>query len=498
MHKYTFKFSYTFYILTKQELTDEQYTELKEILKNFPHANRSHESIETFNKADFSNFDEKLLRLAANAYDHYGNTVLGVVCENGYSVKAAQKLIDLGAELNTPDDNMSKLPLHWAINNKVTVNSDKKNTYAAIAVLECLLKSGADTSIVCYRGSDVLEYAQSRGFTLAAKLLEYYQETHDAKLAMIRLLYNGLFSTNIYISSVSFEPMLDFMAKQITRDNNDILSQFHAIDMKINATKAYKDRTPSKELYLYTKSLLNSKKYNAQDKGAIFNLYGHLWHNRCQLGLEDLGLNDKYNRMSFWDTGTYNKYVPMTEGFDLSGACLAGIELDNFIFLGVNFEGANVSQSELSGSQFVNCNLSNLITDNKGGFGRSRFRHCNLENSDLSYTNLYRAMFDYCNISNTKIQSNQVTFSRDYRVSDSCFGDPNMPSFTKLYGLFSRYHIKQSRISLSNVANAFWLASQNGGNMQKEKKQFQLFAQKKQLDFGIEEINSTIKKNYSM
>ena len=43
--------------------------------------------------------------------------MLGVACEYGYSVEAVQKLIDMGANLNTIDCD-SKLPLHWAIKNK--------------------------------------------------------------------------------------------------------------------------------------------------------------------------------------------------------------------------------------------------------------------------------------------------------------------------------------------------------------------------------------------
>ena len=197
-----FKYSFSthgngFYILTENKISEAQQTSLRQIFKSFPHTNNPRDSIQKFIRTDFSCFDKQLVELAANAYDHYHNTVLGITCEDGYSVDAVQKLIGLGAKLDTPDKRNGKLALHWAICNKGTVDESTKNTYEAIAVLECLLQNGADPSITCYDKSTPLEYAENRGYILAAKLLENYQSIRDATLFMMCLLHDDFFLSNM-------------------------------------------------------------------------------------------------------------------------------------------------------------------------------------------------------------------------------------------------------------------------------------------------------------
>ena len=162
------------YIVTNQNLSEEERELLGHFLASFPHAGNN-DWPNTFAKIDVEKLPKKLLHLAANAYDDYGNTVLGVAAEYGKQVEAVQRLIDMGARLNAPDHNMNKLPLHWAIHNKLSYNN--KTSYEAIKVVKCLLDNGAKVDITCYRNSNPLAYAKSGGFIAAANLIEQHQKT---------------------------------------------------------------------------------------------------------------------------------------------------------------------------------------------------------------------------------------------------------------------------------------------------------------------------------
>ncbi|MGX6642782.1 ankyrin repeat domain-containing protein [Legionella pneumophila] len=192
MKRYQFKIKgYGYYIDTEQNLTESELCEIEKILHNFPHASKSRESIEQFLEFSLKDIPYYLLPIVANAFDSFGNTMLGIACEYGYSVEAVQKLIDLGANLNAPDHNMSKLPLHWAINNKVSFMD--KESYDAVKVVECLLKNGARRDITCYQNSTPLEYAKSRGFIAAASLIETYPFKSQSK-TITSLPIMGIFS----------------------------------------------------------------------------------------------------------------------------------------------------------------------------------------------------------------------------------------------------------------------------------------------------------------
>jgi len=160
---------YKHYIVTNQELREDELELLGQLLASFPNAS-NRDWANAFAKLNIEKIPKKILILAANAYDTCGNTVLGVAAEYGKQVEAVQRLIDMGANLDTPDDNMNKLALHWAINNKLSFND--KDSYEAVKVVKCLLDNGARTDIICYQNSTPLAYAKSRGFNAAANLIE--------------------------------------------------------------------------------------------------------------------------------------------------------------------------------------------------------------------------------------------------------------------------------------------------------------------------------------
>lgn len=175
------------YIITDQVLTAEELQQLGQLLESFPHAGRTDEWPDKFAKLNLDAFPAKLVHLAANAYDRFGNTVLGVAAEYGKSVEAVQQLIDIGADLDTPDLNMNKLAIHWAINNKLSCHNQK--SYDVIKVLKCLLDNGAKADIRCYQKSTPLEYAKKRGFKAATNMLEEHQKTPPSlyKLCFFKL-----------------------------------------------------------------------------------------------------------------------------------------------------------------------------------------------------------------------------------------------------------------------------------------------------------------------
>lgn len=196
--KYGFKVEgdisyYRYYIVSKEVISVEDLQKIEVVLASFPHASKSRASIEKFLEFSLNEIPKHILSIAANAFDSHGNTMLGVACEYGYSVEAVQKLMDMGANLNTIDCD-SKLPLHWAIKNKNSYHA--KDSREAAGVVECLLKNGAKTDIVCYptltQTQTLLQYAESRGYTAAARLIkEYSNYSNPLKISMSRNLTAG-------------------------------------------------------------------------------------------------------------------------------------------------------------------------------------------------------------------------------------------------------------------------------------------------------------------
>lgn len=181
-NRYVFKYQemsnglyYEHSIFTEKNLTKDDINTLGEILKSLPHfqIRESHSWRHKLLQLDIKLFPNKLLMLAANAYDATGLTMLGVACDYGYSVSAVQKLIDMGADLNQLDAN-DKLAMHWAICNRFSVM--ERDSYEAAEVVRCLLDNGARTDIICYKNMTLLEYAESRGYIAAANLIKAYQK----------------------------------------------------------------------------------------------------------------------------------------------------------------------------------------------------------------------------------------------------------------------------------------------------------------------------------
>lgn len=73
---------HTHYVKNEQKLSEAEQRALGKILSSFPHANNAAWP-KMFAEFKADDIPKNLLLLAANAYDSYGNTVLGVAAENG-------------------------------------------------------------------------------------------------------------------------------------------------------------------------------------------------------------------------------------------------------------------------------------------------------------------------------------------------------------------------------------------------------------------------------
>lgn len=180
LNRYTFAIAHDFedamsgverYIEINRLLTPQELSILSHVLETFPHASLPYKWPNVFSNHDYTDVPKDLLAIVANAYDSYGNTMLGIAAEHGV-VPAVQRLIDMGAKLNARDKS-SYLAIRWAINNKPS--SRQKTSYEAAEVVKCLLTHGVRTDMKSPSGDgDVtpLQYAQKRGFIAAADLIE--------------------------------------------------------------------------------------------------------------------------------------------------------------------------------------------------------------------------------------------------------------------------------------------------------------------------------------
>lgn len=161
---------YKHFIVTPYELSEDEQRALNQILKSFPHGDKSDCWPEQFSTMNTEQIPRKLLLLAANAYDEFGNTMLGVAAEYG-EVSAVQRLIDMGAAVDAIGKRNYKLPaLHWAICNKLSFNN--KESYEAVQVVKCLLVNRARTDITYHYNMTPLKFAQDEGYIAAAHLIE--------------------------------------------------------------------------------------------------------------------------------------------------------------------------------------------------------------------------------------------------------------------------------------------------------------------------------------
>ncbi len=163
------------YIVTNETLDKKELETLAQLLLSFPHAANTSTWPEAFRALDLTHTPKKLLKLAANAYDQFGNTVLGVVAEYGNDLSALQKLVSMGADVNEPDHLHNKLPIHWAIDNKAS--SRNRDSVEAIAGLKFLVANGADLMLPRDRGDgsppiSTLQYAIGLKYTAAVSFLK--------------------------------------------------------------------------------------------------------------------------------------------------------------------------------------------------------------------------------------------------------------------------------------------------------------------------------------
>ncbi|MCW8409820.1 ankyrin repeat domain-containing protein [Legionella sp. PATHC035] len=154
------------YIDTREKLSAEQLDQLKEIMSFFPYKDKENWP-EQFRSFQPEKYSSKLVYLAANAFDHNGYTMLGLACEYGKDIEVVQKLIDLGAHLDTADHHMKKTPLHRAIDNQLSASN--RDSLSAAAVVQCLLQNRVNTQNTSFQKP--ILYARAQHFEAAEKLI---------------------------------------------------------------------------------------------------------------------------------------------------------------------------------------------------------------------------------------------------------------------------------------------------------------------------------------
>lgn len=141
---------------------------LSDILKSMPLATCTGEWKDKFLSEKFENtYPRNLLNIASNAYDEYGNTMLGVATEYG-SVESMQRLISFGANLNTPDG-YNRKPLYWAITSKPAYRDP--HSKEALGILKLLINKGSNVFEKSIYNRTYFFYAKKQNFTAAAGIL---------------------------------------------------------------------------------------------------------------------------------------------------------------------------------------------------------------------------------------------------------------------------------------------------------------------------------------
>lgn len=86
------------------------------------------------------------------------------------SLIAAEKLIDNKTALNSIENEFGATPLHWAVNG--LMHSSERNQRQQLAVIECLLKAGADPLISNNENITIYEIAAKAGLKKVSRLLQ--------------------------------------------------------------------------------------------------------------------------------------------------------------------------------------------------------------------------------------------------------------------------------------------------------------------------------------
>ena len=175
---FTWIHKHHYYVDIEQVLTEKQHEVLKEILISFPHSADNNDWVVNFPQLQCDKYPADLLCIAANAYDGEGNTMLSVACERGRQIAAIAQLIKMGARLDVLNEE-HKLALHWAINNRYSIL--EKDSEEAVQEVQYLLDQGAKTDLICYDNKTPLQYAKSRGFTAAARIIENHLQKQSSE-----------------------------------------------------------------------------------------------------------------------------------------------------------------------------------------------------------------------------------------------------------------------------------------------------------------------------
>lgn len=183
----------------------------------------------------------------------------------------------------------------------------------------------------------------------------------------------------------------------------------------LNAVKSLDEKEVlTKQLYLFTKEMLDHHKNNPAIKRIIFDNYIDIWKNAsCLLEIKNLDHADGYENKKFGDL--QHIYAPttiMTFGFDLSGVDFAHFNESDMIFICVNFANANFSAASFVYSHFEECNLQQVKTD-KTNFNQCRFMHCNLTDARLDTVRLSEAYFKDSILVGTELSKHRY---RDHRT----------------------------------------------------------------------------------
>lgn len=173
----------------------------------------------------------------------------------------------------------------------------------------------------------------------------------------------------------------------------------------------------SKQLYLFTKEMLDHHANNPAIKRIILDNYIYLWGNAgCLLDIKNTDYADECAGKQFGDL--QHDYTPvsvMTAGFDLSGVDFTDFNESDMIFISVKFANANFNAAKFTYSHFEECNLQEVKTNktNNTNLNQCRFMRCDLTGMRLDSVQFSETYFQNSILVGTEI-SNRLR--RDYRA----------------------------------------------------------------------------------
>lgn len=185
-----------FYVESDRELTKDDQTQIEKIFvciwKYF--AKRRHDAPPkaTLELLLSDMISPELLAIAVNGYNAYGESVLAWAASSGLA-SGVELLINAGADINRRDLRSTVSVLYHAIDNRL----NREKTGDPVAVVECLLKHGANPLLPCYlkpnprfleetQDMHAFQYARRMGHLSILKALQNY-----AKEDIFEVYLNG-------------------------------------------------------------------------------------------------------------------------------------------------------------------------------------------------------------------------------------------------------------------------------------------------------------------